>query len=116
MSSLLTPQVMQEVVKPYEHQVVFPERVHIDDPSSPESQFFGEASPVLVLTIENQGVCAWGVPLDGDDDPPVLVGGDLDGDTSPIVSRPIFGRSSVPFVGMRSAWTNRSSFRLRPSH
>jgi hypothetical protein len=29
-----------------------------------------------VISIENQGVCAWGVPI-GDQAPPVLVGGDL---------------------------------------
>ena len=85
-SSLLTPQVMQEVVKAYDHRVVFPDRVHVEDPTSAESQFVSAESPVLVLTIENQGVCAWGVPLDdGEDDPPVLVGGDLHGDVSPIV-------------------------------
>ncbi len=37
---------------------------------------------VLMLMWENQGVCAWGVPLDRGDNPPVLVGGDLhDGQT-----------------------------------
>jgi len=40
---------------------------------------------VLLLAIENQGVCAWGVPLDADDNPPVLVGGDLGAGTETTV-------------------------------
>jgi hypothetical protein len=38
-------------------------------------RFPGWPAPVLVLSDENQGVCSWGVPLDGDGR--VLVGGDL---------------------------------------
>ena len=34
---------------------------------------------VVWLMTENQGVCVWGVPLDVGDDPPVVVGGDVDG-------------------------------------
>lgn len=40
-------------------------------------RFPGWPGPVLVMSVENQGVCSWGVPLDGADDPVVLVGGEL---------------------------------------
>jgi len=59
---------------PYGDQVVFPHRLLIEDLGEPEGWFSGASWPVLVLLIENQGVCAWGVPLSSDDDPPVLFG------------------------------------------
>lgn len=45
----------------------------------------GVQGNVLRLMIENQRVCVWGVPLDAGDDPPVLVGGDLEGRNTPMV-------------------------------
>ncbi|BCY08108.1 hypothetical protein [Actinoplanes sp. L3-i22] len=55
-------------------QPVFPAREVVDRPGDPERWFPGWPGPVLLLSVENQGVCAWGVPLD-DPAPPVLVGG-----------------------------------------
>ena len=79
---LLTNSVMLSVAEAYDDRLVFPEEVLIDDSADPGSAFAGCSAPVLVLLIENQGVCSWGVPLDGRDDPPVLVGGAL-GDQRP---------------------------------
>ncbi len=45
-------------------------RTYSHQPSSP-------ANRPLWLATENQGVCHWVVPLDGSDDPPVYVTGDL---------------------------------------
>ena len=46
----------------------------VDRPGSPDRRFPGWPGPVLVISVESQAVCAWGVPL-GVPDPPVLVGG-----------------------------------------
>jgi hypothetical protein len=76
MRSLLTREVAAELAVVYGDQLVFPDRTVVDRPGDDERLFPGWPTPVLVISIENQGVCAWGVPL-GDSDPPVLVGGEL---------------------------------------
>jgi hypothetical protein len=73
---LVTGDVARELAAVYGDQVVYPERLMVDRPDDDQRLFPGWPTPVLVISIENQGVCAWGVPL-GDPDPPVLVGGDL---------------------------------------
>ncbi|MEU8657821.1 hypothetical protein [Actinoplanes philippinensis] len=73
---MITAEVAREIAVPYTDQVVFPETVMIDLPESVDRRFPGWAGPVLVLSVENQGVCAWGVPLGGEN-PEVLVGGDI---------------------------------------
>jgi hypothetical protein len=58
----LSRKVMHSLAEaPYGDQVVFPDRILIEDPDQPEGWFPGASWPVLVLLIENQGVCAWGV-------------------------------------------------------
>jgi hypothetical protein len=74
--SLITAKAAREIAVPYTDQVIFPDRVLIDLPESPNRRFPGWAGPVLVISVENQGVCAWGVPL-GDENPEVLIGGEL---------------------------------------
>ncbi|MBG0568707.1 hypothetical protein [Actinoplanes aureus] len=74
---LVTDDVAREIAKPYTDQVIFPERVLIDRPESADRRFPGWPGAVLVIAVENQGVCAWGVPLDGADSPVVLVGGEI---------------------------------------
>jgi hypothetical protein len=73
---LVTSEVARELASTFGDQVVFPDRIVIDRPGAPDRRFPGWPTSVLLLLVENQGVCAWGVPLD-DPDPPVLVGGDL---------------------------------------
>ena len=77
---LLTADVAQEIARAFGDRPIYPERVLIDGPDHPslpgpqrpERRFPGWPGPVLVLSDENQGVCSWGVPLDGHQ---VLVGG-----------------------------------------
>lgn len=84
---LLTADVAQEIARAFGDRPIYPERVLIDGPDhpslsgpqGPERRFPGWPGPVLVLSDENQGVCSWGVPLDGDQ---VLVGGAAAGGTS----------------------------------
>ena len=73
---LLTADVACEIAKTFGDSPVYPERVVVDSPRSHRRRFPGWPGPVLVLSDENQGVCSWGLPLDGSSDQ-VLVGGDL---------------------------------------
>ena len=73
---LVTSEVARELASTFDDQVVFPDRIVVDRPGDPNRRFPDWPTPVLLISIENQGVCAWGVPL-SDPDPPVLVGGDL---------------------------------------
>jgi hypothetical protein len=78
--ALVTPDVAEELAGPFGDTVVFPGRIEVDRPDDPERRFPGWPTPVLLVSVENQGVVSWGVPLDTDD-PPVLVGGEIaDGD------------------------------------
>lgn len=77
-SATLSPEVAHEIARAYDDQVVFPDRILVDEVGSPDRLFPGTPQPVLVIAVENQGVCAWGVPLETPD-PVVLVGGDLQG-------------------------------------
>jgi hypothetical protein len=72
----LTADVVRELAVAFDDQVVFPERVLVDEVGVPDRRFPGWPGPVLVISVENQGVCAWGVPL-GQEDPVVVVGGQL---------------------------------------
>ena len=84
---LLTADVAQEIARAFGDRPIYPGRVLIDSPDhpsragpqGPERRFPGWPGPVLVLSDENQGVCSWGVPLDGHQ---VLVGGAGAGGTS----------------------------------
>ncbi|GIF63618.1 hypothetical protein Ais01nite_16530 [Asanoa ishikariensis] len=71
--SLITAAVADELATTYDDQVVFPRHVVIDLHEDPDRRFPEWPTPVLVIAVENQGVCSWGVPLD---DPalPVVVG------------------------------------------
>ena len=73
---LLTADVAQEIAKTFGDSPVNPERVVVDSPASHSRRFPGWPGPILALSDENQGVCLWGVPLDGSSGQ-VLVGGDL---------------------------------------
>lgn len=75
---LLTADVAREIAKTFGDSPVYPERVVVDSPAGHSRRFPGWPGPVLVLSDENQGVCSWGVPLDGSSHQ-VLVGGDLVG-------------------------------------
>jgi hypothetical protein len=74
--SSLTAEVAREIATAYTDQVIFPDNVVIDLPEADNRRFPGWPGPVLVICVENQGVCAWGVPL-GHQNPAVLVGGDI---------------------------------------
>jgi hypothetical protein len=80
---LLTADVAREAAETFGDQPVYPQRIVVDSPAEPSRRrarssrrFPGWPGPVLVLSDENQGVCSWGVPLDGSSGQ-VLVGGDL---------------------------------------
>jgi hypothetical protein len=74
--SVITADVADELAEIYSDEPVFPRRIEIDRPDSDGRLFPEWPTPVLVISVENQGICAWGVPL-GVDDPPVLVGGEV---------------------------------------
>jgi hypothetical protein len=73
---LLTAGVAQEIAKTLGDRPVYPARVVVDSPADRSPRFPGWPRSVLVLSDKNQGVCSWGVPLDGGSGQ-VLVGGDL---------------------------------------
>jgi hypothetical protein len=80
---LLTADVAREIAETFGDQLVYPQRIVVDSPAGPSlrwpgssRRFPGWPGPVLVLSDENQGVCSWGVPLDGSSGQ-VVVGGDL---------------------------------------
>lgn len=74
--SRITAQVADELAVTFDDQVVFPHEIVIDEPGASDRHFPGWPTPVLLISVENQGVCAWGVPLN-DPNPPVVVGGEL---------------------------------------
>jgi hypothetical protein len=73
---VITAEVADELAEVYSDEPVFPRRIAIDRPDRDGRLFPGWPTPVLLISVENQGVCAWGVPL-GVDDPPVIVGGEV---------------------------------------
>jgi hypothetical protein len=68
---VITAELAEELAAAYTDHAVYPGEVDVDGDGS---RFPGWTTPVLVLATENQNACTWGVPLDGTDDPPVLVG------------------------------------------
>jgi hypothetical protein len=76
-SRTLTESVATEIAATYTDQPVFPFQVRIIAGGSDQSDFAGWPTDVLVLAVENQGVCTWGVDLGEDHFGRVLVGGDL---------------------------------------
>src|SRR5690242_11521084 len=81
--SSITAGVAREIADAYTDQIIFPDRVQVDLPEASNRRFPGWATAVLVISVENQGVCAWGVPL-GEENPPVLVGGDICTPSGPV--------------------------------
>ncbi len=96
--AVITSEVARELASAYDDQVAFPDRVVVDQPGPSDRLFPGWPAPVLLIAVENQGVCAWGVPLD-DPDPPVLVGGDLAGGAEGTTVR--YASSVAGFVAAR---------------
>jgi len=104
---LLTADVAAEIATAFSDQPVYPERIMMDGPASTRPGlgrwFPGWPGPVLVLSVENQGMCAWGVPLGGDDHCPVLVGGELLGPGEATVE---YAASVEDFIAARR-WDRR---------
>ncbi|SNY38080.1 hypothetical protein [Paractinoplanes atraurantiacus] len=73
---LITPEIAWELAEPYGDQIVFPGRVETDTPDDHDRRFPGWPGSVVTISVENQGVCAWGVPMDVAE-PPVIVGGGI---------------------------------------
>jgi hypothetical protein len=69
------PGLMTAVAGVFDAQPVFPARPRLLTADA----LPGVDGRLLWLMTENQGGCAWGVPVDAGDDPPVLVAGDLPG-------------------------------------
>jgi hypothetical protein len=77
------PQLMASLAEAYEAHPVFPEVAKLID----GAYVAPEMGPVLWLITENQGVCAWGVPLtDERSVSPVLVGQHREGDLPQVLS------------------------------
>jgi hypothetical protein len=101
---LLTAEVAWEIAETFGDQPVYPRRVVVGSPAEPSlrwpgssRRFPGWPGPVLVLSDENQGVCSWGVPLDGNSGQ-VVVGGDLlDAGHATVV----YAASIEDFIGAR---------------
>jgi len=74
--NVLSGQLAVEIALTYGDQVVFPTTVQIDEVASPRRLFPGWREDVLVISIENQDVCAWGISLGGQRVGAVVVGGD----------------------------------------
>jgi len=64
------PGLMPAIAAGYEGTTKFPTSPQLVD----DSFLPWEAEPILELLVENQGVVAWGLPLERGGDPPVLVG------------------------------------------
>jgi hypothetical protein len=80
----LTAEIVDELAEVFDEEFVYPARTVVSGPDDDEELFPGCAVPVLVISIENQGICVWGVPLEPEAaDPPVLVGGELLGEPEP---------------------------------
>lgn len=80
----LTAEVVDELAEVFDEQFVFPGQTVVSGPEDEEDLFPHCATPVLVVSIENQGICVWGVPLEPElANPPVLVGGELSGEPEP---------------------------------
>lgn len=73
-SSVVTRNVAEEIAGAYSDQAVFPSDVVVLCDSL---EFPAWSTPVLLLSRENQGVCCWGLSLEGEWAGAVVVGGDL---------------------------------------
>ena len=98
---LLDEPTAHEIAGVYSDEVVFPARVMIEEGGSTTS-FPLWGGRVLVLSHENQGVCSWGLSLDGPSAGAVLVGGDLPGAEETTV----YASSLAAFVETRR-WDGR---------
>jgi hypothetical protein len=90
--------LMTAVARPYDAQPGLPPGRLLTTEEMP-----GAGGDVLWLMSENQGVCAWGVPLGAGDDPPVLVGGELCDDGP----RPVRYADDIPTFVASAAWDDR---------
>ncbi len=75
--ALITSATATEISSAYGDLPVYPDETVVENPDSPVRYFPDWPGHVLLLSHENQGVCSWGVSLDGDLAGSVLVGGDL---------------------------------------
>jgi hypothetical protein len=74
---MLTTEIAQQMAEAYSDVVVFPQRRIIVGADGEEAPFPGCPDRVLLLSHENQGVCSWGLVLDGPSAGSIVVGGDL---------------------------------------
>jgi hypothetical protein len=88
------PGMMPAVAATWSGHVVFPESARLARPEDMP----GARGRILRLLTENQGVCCWGVALDAGDDPPVLVGGDLEAGQGTVEYAPSVGAFAYAFV------------------
>lgn len=76
-TALVTSSVAAEVARAYSDQPLFPAEIAVNGPQDEDTVFPDWPGEVRVLALENQGVCAWGLALDGESAGSVVVGGDL---------------------------------------
>jgi hypothetical protein len=88
------PGLMDAVARAYAGIAVFPGSAELAEPG----HLPGAPRHVMLLMHENQGVCSWGVPLDAGDDPPVLVGGDLEAGAGTVEFAPNVAAFAEAFV------------------
>ncbi len=82
---VIRPEVATEIAGVHGDDVVYAAEVVVEAESSRCSFFRGWQGPVLLLSQENEGVCSWGLSLDGHSAGAVVVGGDLCGGERTIV-------------------------------
>lgn len=76
LARVLDSATAEEIAAVYDDQPVYPNDLVIEEPRS--GRFFPEwYGSVLLISHENQGVCSWGLSLDGPQAGAVVVGGDL---------------------------------------
>lgn len=74
---LVTSSVAADAAETYDDQAVYPAEIVVEGPADEDTSFPDWPGEVLLLACENQGVCAWGLALDGEYAGSVVVGGDL---------------------------------------
>jgi hypothetical protein len=99
-AALLRHPGLETVARAYASIEVFPRSAEMASPQ----ELPGATGSVLLLMHENQGVCSWGVSLDAGDDPPVLVGGDLEGGIGTVEFTPSVAAFVEAFVREGSNW------------
>jgi hypothetical protein len=86
--TILDEATAAEVAATYDDVPIFPFDLVVARRSDPDTSFPDWEGSILLLSRENQGVCTWGLALDGPEAGRVLVGGDLPAGVGTVVHAP----------------------------